>query len=94
MNMWGELITRGEMLKDRYGFAGRDFDSRKVLLKEMFSPLEVSSYDFHKAIEFIVAWEFPNKYNERTTVENIRSGTNARSVLKKKVKQLASSFLS
>jgi len=93
MKVWGELIMRDTQLKNRYGFQERNIESQKKLLKELFSFANVSRYDVFESIQFIIRWEFPQKYNKTSTINEIRSKKDLRSKLENKVKKIGSKIL-
>jgi hypothetical protein len=93
MRVWGELKMQNICLKDKYGFKERDISSKKNLLREMFTPLDVADYDIFKSIEFIVCWEFPHKYNHTPTIQDIRSGKDSLTILENKIKEIGQKIL-
>lgn len=62
LNTWGEMKKGSTPLKDEPGYSTRSMDSKKALLRQLFDPLKVEEYDIFGAIEFIVSWEYPEKY--------------------------------
>ncbi len=93
LNTWGEMKKGSTQLKDEAGYLGRSTDSKKALLWQLFQPVKVEKYDIFGAIEFIVSWEFTEKYNSTPSIENIRSQKDPRSLLSKQVKQIGEAIL-
>lgn len=93
MQVWGELTTRDNPLKNKHGYQERGIESKRKLLKEIFTPLDVTDYDIFKSIQFIVSWEFPQNYNHMPSIEDIRSGKDAQSILESKVRRIGEKIL-
>jgi hypothetical protein len=84
MELIGELQMRCGLLKEQ--FEGQDNESKKKVIKNIFSPLEIIEYDVFRLIDFMVSWEFPRKYNYMPTIKQIRSGRHNRAYLEEKNK--------
>ena len=95
MQVWGEIKIKQNtcLLKNEYGYAERPLEAKKALINQVFEPLDVASYDIYKSVEFIIAWEFYENYNNMPTVENIRAGKNDTSIIEKKVKEIGDEVL-
>lgn len=81
------------LLNSQYGFKERTIKSKKELLKQIFNPIDVTSYDIFKTITFIVSWEFTEKYSNSPSIEEIRSGKDSHSILENKVRDIGEKLL-
>lgn len=95
MYVWGEIKIKHDtcLLKNEYGYEEKPIEAKKVLINQLFGPLDAASYDIYRLIEFVIAWEFHEKYNNKPTIEDIRAGKNDTSIIEKKVKEIGKEVL-
>ena len=107
-NLYESLVARGEseesarvslieeikigkgLLKEQ--FMGLDFETKLEHINKLFAPLRIIDYDLIKLVGFLVAWEYPDKYNYVPAVEQIRSNKHPQTYLENKVIEIGRKF--